>query len=183
MSFATCNTLGNISNAAGLAGVIFQGALGAAVAYQKKGSPYTILQETWNMLRDIQTHLSAITTERRDKIEAAAKNSQCRSLADIEGEFRDLWDAHTTLRQEYEQSSIIERHFPGDLRTMIKNLKVEVKTLLNDTWTTTRAAQAFTFPPPPPGDQSNSTDLTPANRVTSPTSPLVNRASIEMVVV
>ena len=41
------------------------------------------------MLREIDIHLKAITTERRRKIEAAAAKSQCRSLVDIESEFRE----------------------------------------------------------------------------------------------
>jgi len=147
-----CNTLGNVSNAGGIVGLAIQGAVGLAIGYQTIGSPHTTLQETWERLRNIRTHLKAVTPERRQRIEAAAAMRLCRSLTDIENNFQEyvpfshlthlltyinpsssLWDAHTELSQKYEQSSYIQRHF-GKLRQVIKNLEVEVNVLLLDTW-------------------------------------------------
>jgi hypothetical protein len=147
-----CNILGNVSNAGGIVGLAVQGAVGLAVGYQAIVSPHAALRETWETLGNIRTHLDAVTPERRQRIEAAAAMRLCRNLSHIEEHFQEyvpfihlthllayinpvssLWDAHAGLSQEYEQSSYIQRHF-GQLRQLIKNLEVEVKVLLMDTW-------------------------------------------------
>jgi hypothetical protein len=149
---AACNVLGDVSNAGSMVGLAIQGAVGLAVGYKAIGSPHTTLQDTWESLRIIRTHLKAVTPERRQRIEAAAAMRLCRSLTDIDNQFQEyvpfihlthlsayinpvssLWDAHAELSQEYEQSSYIQRHF-GQLRRLIKNLEGEVKGLLMDTW-------------------------------------------------
>lgn len=164
-------------------GLAIQGVVGAAVGYQVIGSPHTTLQETWERLRNIRTHLKAITPERRQRIEAAAAMRLCRSLTDIQKQFQDLWDAHDELSQKYEQSSYIQRHF-GQLRQLIRNLDVEVKVLLMDTWTTTRAQAQVTqvagFPPTGSGNLRNSTDITPTGRFTRPSDPIVDHEPVEM---
>jgi hypothetical protein len=177
---SVCNTLGNISNAGSLVGLAVQGAVGLAVGYQTIGSPHTTLQETWETLRNIKTHLDAVNPKRRQKIEAAASKRQCRSLEDIEHEYYDRLDAHSELSLKYDQSSYIQRHLFGELRSMINNLEVEVKALLNDTRATTRAQSIIRPTPLPPGDQGDSMDITLAGRPTSPSNPDVNHEVIEM---
>jgi len=183
---SACNTFGNVSNAGSVAALAIQAAVGLAVGYRKGFSPHSTLQETWQKLGNIQTHLNAVTPERRRRIEAAAAIGLCRTLTDIGDHFQDLWDSHTELSQEYEQSPYIQRHF-GQLRQLISNLEIEVRVLLNDTWTTTRFGARAVGPtlPPPPQNQSNSesTDITLADQGTTPPNPDANRESIEMAVV
>jgi len=175
-----CNVLADVSNAGGIVGLALQGAVGLAVGYQAIGSPHTALKETWERLGNIRTHLKAVTPERKRRIDAAAAMRLCRTLTSIENQFQDLWDAHSELSQKYEQSSYIQRHF-GQLRQLITNLEDEVRGLLTDTWATTRAhVHIPRDPPPPSGHQSNSTDITPTGRVTTPSDPDVNHESVEM---
>ena len=70
-------------------GLAIQGVVGLAVGYQTVASPHTTLQETWQTLLNIKTHLEAVNPKRRQRIEAAAQMSQCRSLEDIENEFEE----------------------------------------------------------------------------------------------
>jgi hypothetical protein len=44
-----------------------------------------------------------------------------------------LWDIHSDLSQKYEESSYIQRHLSGELRSLINRLEFDVKILLNDT--------------------------------------------------
>ncbi|KAI0000225.1 hypothetical protein BJV74DRAFT_882874 [Russula compacta] len=157
------NTVGNIANMGSIGGLVIQGATGIVAGYQMIGSPYTSLRETWRTLKDIKISLEAIPDGRRQKIEAAAQRRLCRSLTDIEKVFQDLWDVHSELSQQYEESSHIKRHFPGELRSLINTLHADVKALLHDTRTTT-TAHAFIMslvPPPPPvqNQRSNSTNV------------------------
>jgi hypothetical protein len=88
-SACACDILSDVSNAGSLVGLAIQGVVGLAVGYQAIGSPHTALQETWEKLGNIRTHLDAVTPERRQRIEAAAAMRLCRSLTDIEGHFRE----------------------------------------------------------------------------------------------
>jgi len=149
-SQAVCSTVGNLGNYGSLVGLGLQGLASVAIGYQSYGSPYTTLQEVWKTLQVIRTYLENIPSERRQKIEAAARRRLCRPLKEIEDQFRDLWDTHADLSQEYEKSSYWNRHVSGELRALVFNLEKEVKSLLNDTRTTTRAHALPVDPPPPP---------------------------------
>jgi len=198
------NALGNVSNTASLVQFAVQTGIGI-VAYRNIGSPHKTLKGSWETLRNIQTHLRVVTPSRRQAIEAAAAMNKCRTLKDIEGEFQNLWDMHSDLSQKYEESSYIQRHLSGELRSLINRLDVDVKTLLYDTRTTTRAQPIIpTLTPRPSGDQSNFfpifpflppiptfsslslldqsslTDIASADSATSPSVPFAIRESIEM---
>jgi len=184
-SQAMCTTVGNLGNYGSLVAFGFQGLAGAAVGYQSYGSPYTTLQEVWKQLQVIKTYLENIPAERRQIIEAAAQRDLCRGLEEIETQFQDLWDAHTELSQIYEKSSYWKRHVSGELRGWVHNLEIEVKALLNDTRTTTRAHALVSPPPPPatPGDQGRqSTNTPPAGSGARPSvhNTDTNHADIEM---
>ena len=62
---------------------------GAIKGYNSLVSPHSRLQGTWQQLLDIKTYLEVITPERREKIEAAAKDRRCKSLADLEDQFHE----------------------------------------------------------------------------------------------
>jgi len=179
MTSSSWNALGDVSAASSIATLAVQGVVAAAVhvGYRSVGSPHSSLRETWDTLLSIKTRLEAVSTEQRKKIEAAAVMKKCRSLTDIEDEFQNLWDLHAEISLKYEQSSYIQRHLSGPLRTMINTLEADVKALLVDTWTTARAQAVLPSPPPPLPD---STDIIPASQATSPSSPVANRESIEM---
>jgi hypothetical protein len=81
---SACTAFADVSNAGGIVGLAIQGAVGLAVGYQTLGSPHTTLEETWEKLRNIRTHLKSVTDERRQRIEAAAAMRLCRSLTNIE---------------------------------------------------------------------------------------------------
>lgn len=84
-----CNVLSDVSNVGGIAGLAVQGAIGLAVGYRAIFSPHVALQETWEKLGNIRIHLKEVTPERRERIEAAAAMKLCRSLTDIETNFRE----------------------------------------------------------------------------------------------
>jgi len=151
--------LGNLSNTATVVEFAAHGAV-AVLAYRNFASPHKTLSEACKILLNIKTHLDGVTPTRRHEIEAAAARNKCRGLEDIEGEFQNLWDIHSDLSQKYEESSYIQRHLSGELRSLINRLDFDVKILMNDTRTTTRAQPIQvipSIPPPLPGCQSNST--------------------------
>lgn len=89
--------LGNVSNASGFAVLAFQGAASLTYGYQTICSPHTTLQNTWDALRNIKTHLETINPARRQRIEAAAAQRKCKSLEDIESEFQEYVPMYLTL--------------------------------------------------------------------------------------
>jgi hypothetical protein len=97
MDSAACNMLGNVSNASSLAVLAFQGAASLTYGYQTIYSPHTTLQNTWDALRSIKTHLETINPARRQRIEDAAAQRKCRSLEDIEKEFQEYVPMHLVL--------------------------------------------------------------------------------------
>jgi hypothetical protein len=84
-----CNLFEDVSNAGSIVGLALQGAVGLAVGYQAIGSPHTALKETWERLGNIRILLKAVTSERRQRIEAAAAMRLCRSLTHIEEHFQE----------------------------------------------------------------------------------------------
>lgn len=91
MSSAPWNTFGDTTNAVSVAALTVQGAIGLAVGYQSVGSPHATLRETWDTLGNIKIHLDTArdNPERLKKIEAAAAMRKCKSLIDIEKEYRE----------------------------------------------------------------------------------------------
>jgi hypothetical protein len=79
--------LGNLSNTATIVEFAAHGAV-AVLAYRNLASPYKTLSEACKILLNIKTHIDAVTSARRQEIEAAAAMNKCRSLGDIEGEFQ-----------------------------------------------------------------------------------------------
>jgi len=157
---------------------------GAIKGYNSFASPHTRLQGTWQQLLDIKTYLEVITPERREKIEAAAKNKRCRSLANLEDQFHDLWETHCDLMKQYDESSGIECHVSLQFRGSVSNLESEVKALLADTRATTRAHTLINLPPPPRKDQSsNSTTNTAPPGPCPRCSAEADRVALEMTAV
>jgi hypothetical protein len=96
MASAACNMLSNVSNGSSLAVLAVQGVAGLAFGYQSIYSPHTTLQETWDTLISIKTHLETINPKRRQIIEAAAAKRKCRRIEDIEDEFHEYVPMHLT---------------------------------------------------------------------------------------
>jgi len=130
---AICTPIKAVGGGGQIIAALFSTAVALRTGYQAIGSPNTTLEETWTKLNNIENYLERITDEQREKIEAAAQMRHCRSLGDIEDQFQELWDEHSALSQEYDQSSLMERHFNRKIRARVSNLEAEVKALLQDT--------------------------------------------------
>ena len=86
---AVCTPLKAVASGGQILAAVFSTAAALRTGYQALGSPYTTLEDTWKKLHDIKDYLEAISDRQRQKIEVAAQKRHCRSVADIEDQFRE----------------------------------------------------------------------------------------------
>ena len=86
---AICTPIKVVASGGQIVAALFSTAVALRTGYQAIGSPYTTLEDTWKKLHAIKDYLEAIPDGQRQRIEAAAQKRRCKSVADIEDQFRE----------------------------------------------------------------------------------------------
>jgi len=139
------HVIGNVSDIAGVATVVYGGAQSVAAGYKAFYSPYTSLQESEKKLDKIRRRLEGLSEARRNEIEIeiAARSQSLngeapKGIDTLELDLEILSDALCRLTKHYQEAGYMERHLPHSmLRAHVGRLNTKVKTLLDDTMTTT----------------------------------------------